>query len=398
MQVCGPVLWSLFALFGAYGAGLLAVIGRAYGAKDTTRVQSALGSGFLIALAAGTTIGIVGYLTRDTITAVIATGDAATLSVRGLASTYMGIVLLASPLQMLGSAATVSLQGLGDTRTPMLVSIFSGAANLGISLVLVFGYWGLPAMGIKGAAIGTVASFAINAIALYAVLFRQRDGYEIGHPSLRTMKRIFRVAGPAFGEKAVFHGAYLVFAIFIGHLGTDAMTAHQALMAIESLGFIGASAFGVAAGALVAQKLGADHPEQAVQAGHISARLGIICLSGVAVILFIGARPLVGLFTDNPDIIDLGATCLRIAAIAQPLMAITDVYAGALRGAGDTKTPMIAALGGPVLVRLSACYLLAYTCGLGLIGIWIGSTLDWLVRAIYLFLVFRRGKWKRILV
>ena len=116
-------------------------------------------------------------------------------------------------------------------------------------------------MGIKGAAIGTVASFAINAIALYSVLMTRRDGYRMGYPSIRTIGRIFRVAGPAFAEKAVFHTGYLIFAIFIGHLGSEAMTAHQALMAIESLGFIGAGAFGVAAGALVAQKLGADRPD-----------------------------------------------------------------------------------------------------------------------------------------
>ena len=79
-------------------------------------------------------------------------------------------------------------------------------------------------------------------------------------------------------------------------------------------------------------------------------------------------------------------------------MAITDAYAGALRGAGDTKTPMIAAIGGPLLIRLSACYFLAYTCGLGLMGIWIGSTLDWLLRSAYLIYVFRQGKWKHIRV
>ena len=160
MQVCGPVLWSLFSVFGAYGAGLLAVVGRAYGAKDITRVQSALGSGLLIGLAAGTVIGVLGFLARDSITTLIATGDAATETVRGMASTYMGIVLLAAPVQMAGSSATVSLQALGDTRTPMLVSILSGAVNLGVSLVLVFGYLGLPQLGITGAAIGTVASIA----------------------------------------------------------------------------------------------------------------------------------------------------------------------------------------------------------------------------------------------
>ena len=75
-------------------------------------------------------------------------------------------------------------------------------------------------------------------------------------------------------------------------------------------------------------------------------------------------------------------------------MALTDAFAGSLRGAGDTRTPMIAALVGPVAVRLTACWILAFPMGLGLVGIWIGSTLDWAVRSVWLGYAFRRGKWK----
>ena len=87
---------------------------------------------------------------------------------------------------------------------------------------------------------------------------------------------------------------------------------------------------------------------------------------------------------------------MRVAAIAQPFMALCDCFAGSLRGAGDTKSPMIAAIFGPVAVRITACYLLAFTFDLGLVGIWIGSTFDWAVRAVWLGIVVKRGHWKEI--
>jgi Na+-driven multidrug efflux pump len=174
------------------------------------------------------------------------------------------------------------------------------------------------------------------------------------------------------------------------------MTAHQALMAIESLGFIAASAFGVASATLVAQKLGAKEPEQAAHSGHISAFIGAASLTVVGLFFFVAAESLVGLFSDDPDVIVMGTICLMVAAIAQPLMAITDVYAGALRGAGDTRTPMLAAIVGPFLIRLTTCWYFAFEMDLGLLGIWIGSTADWAVRSIWLYSAFVRGRWKTI--
>jgi Na+-driven multidrug efflux pump len=116
----------------------------------------------------------------------------------------------------------------------------------------------------------------------------------------------------------------------------------------------------------------------------------------VGLILFLFAEPLVAMFSTTPEVISVGSKCLRIAAIAQPLMAITDVYGGALRGAGDTISPMLSAIVGPLLIRLTLCWYLAFHLDWGLVGIWIGSTADWAVRALWLWAVFRRGRWMRL--
>ena len=297
---------------------------------------------------------------------------------------------------MLTAVNFTAFQASGDTKTPMWLTGISGVANLSISWVLVFGSFGAPQMGIMGAAIGTIAASGISSG--LGLLLLRRSFIRPRLPSKKALNSILKVAWPALGEKLLFHIGFLVFTAYVGRLGEQAMTAHQALMAIESLGYIAANGFGIAAAAIAAQKLGAAKPDSAQKGVEIAAKLGFLTLCAIGLFFFVGAEWLIGLFTQNVEIIALGSTCMIIAAISQPLMVIGDVYGGALRGAGDTKTPMKAALVGPLAVRLTACWILAYWLQMGLIGIWIGSTLDWAVRAAWLWYAFKKGKWKTITV
>ncbi len=396
MSIAGPTLWCVFSVFGSLGAGVLAIVGRAHGAGDTARVARDTSSALVVAFALGVAVMLLGITLRDELSVLVASDAADAAVVRALAERYMFIVFLSAPLNLMGAIGTVALQAGGDTRTPMLLSLVAGVINLGLTWVLLFGHWGLPAMGIDGAAIGTAVAFSFQGIATTAYLFFNRGPVRLGRPARRALTPIFRVALPAVGEKLIFHSGYFVFVILVGRLGDTAMIAHQALIAIESLGFVGSSAFGIAAVALVAQKLGARTPDEAMAASVLTARLGVLCLCAFGAFFYLAAPVLVSWFSADPEVTAIAVPCLRIAAFAQPLMALTDVFAGALRGAGDTKTPMVVAMVGPVGVRISASVALAYWADLGLIGIWLGSTLDWLVRSVWLTTAFLRGRWRAL--
>jgi putative MATE family efflux protein len=393
MQVSGPVLWSIFSLFGAYGVGVLAVIGRATGEKNVERVQTTMGTALCVALALGTFVGLIGHLATPQITESII-GDVSILDAKDMANVYLGAVFLSGPAMMLTAVNFTAFQASGDTRTPMWLTGIGGGVNLIVSWVLVFGSCGAPQLGILGAAVGTISSSILSA--LLGLYMLSKSPIRPRLPRWSALRSIMRVAWPALGEKILFHTGFLIFTAYVGRLGETAMTAHQGLMAIESLGFIAASGFGIAAAAIVAQKLGARDPQAAEIGVQIAIKLGLITLCTIGLFFLSSAEWLMGLFTRSHDIINLGAQCMIIAAISQPLMVISDVYAGALRGAGDTQTPMKVALVGPLAIRLGACWLFAYWLDMGLLGIWIGSTLDWLVRSIWLWLVFRRGHWKTI--
>jgi len=399
MVIAGPLVWSLFSVFGAFSAGTMAVVGRAVGAGRDALARSTVRAVMALALAVGVAVGLGGWWLREDIALAIGGGGADTEAARAAAVIYLGIVLPASPLAMAGQAGMVALQAGGDTRTPMRIGVIGGLLNLAISYVLLFGALGAPEMGIAGAAWGTVAALATH-FTLVLTALRRREGpvaLRLGGGDLWSpLGPVMRVAGPAFGERVVFHTGYMLFVGLVGRLGEVSMAAHQSLIAIESLGFIAAHGFGVAAAALVAQKLGAARPDEAARCGWIAAGLGVACLSAVSLLFLLIPETLVGLFSEDPAVVAEGARCLRIAALAQPLMALADTFAGALRGAGDTRTPMIAALAGPLAVRLAACWFLAFHLELGLLGIWLGSTLDWAVRTCGLIAVFQRGRWRDI--
>ena len=396
--ISGPVVWSVFSVVGAYNIGVVAVVGRAIGRGDPERARRVVRASLGFSMVLGGLIALVGVPLAGWISDVLGGGATTSESVRLAATQYMQISFAAGPLLLTATAGATAMQAAGNTITPMRVGVVAAVVNLGVSWTLVFGHLGLPELGVRGAAIGTAVAFAVElALILWALRVGHRgfrvDGVSVERDPLRP---VMRIAWSTYQERVIYHSAYVGFVALIGRLGDVSMAAHQSLIAIESISFIAAGGFGVAAATLVAQRLGADRPDEAETAGWISAGFAALGLSMVSLLFLIAPEACVRIFTDDPAVIRQGATCLRIAAIAQPLMALTDAFAGALRGAGDTRTPMIAALVGPVAVRLTACWVLAFPLGLGLVGIWIGSTLDWAMRAVWLGTVFRRGKWKSI--
>ncbi|MEE2785911.1 MAG: MATE family efflux transporter [Myxococcota bacterium] len=396
MQAAGPITWATFNMYGAFGIGVLAVIGRATGAADAAQARGVLSSSLVIALGVGAVLGLAGFGGRD-IFAHALLGDAVhSATARVMATDYLAWVFACAPFTTLGVTLSYALQASGDTRSPMWISLLAGSANLILSWIFVFGHLGAPEMGIHGAALGTAASTVIVCLISFWVMQRPQRILRIGRPNFPTLRPVIKVAVPALGERIIFHVGFLTFAGFVGHLGTKAMAAHQACMAIESLGFIASYALGSANGTIVAQKLGAGSPSDARKATYFTVRLSLALMCLIGLIFWFFAHPLVALFCADPETIRLGVDCMRVAAVAQPIMAVTDAFAGGLRGAGDTKSPMIVALIGPVLVRVAASWLFAFEFELGLVGIWLGSTLDWLVRGIWLSIVFGRGRWATI--
>lgn len=398
MQISGVAMWSVFMVSLSWTVGIVAVVGRAIGRGDPAHASTVTGTA--LAAAAGLAVGVmlICLPLLDPVAQLLGSGATTSDAVRAMAVDYMGLIVTGAVPALTAAAGMVALQAAGDTRTPAVAAVTAGVLNVALTWALVPGHLGLPAWGVTGAAIGSVASYVVECAVIIAALVSGRRPVRLGRPRWAVLGPVLRISGPAFAERVLYQIGFLVFGAYVGRLGDVAMAANQSLMAIESLGFIGADAFGIAGGALVAQRLGAGDPDDAQRAGWWSAGLGIAALAVVGLGFFVAAEPLVRVFSDDEAVVALGARCLRVAALAQPLMVAAIAFGGALRGAGDTRTPMVTALVGPIAVRLSVCWYLAFELEWGLWGIWVGSTVDWAVRAVWLGWVYARGRWRTLVV
>lgn len=398
MQVAGPLTWTLQSVFGAFGVGTLAVIGRAVGAGDRRLATSALYGSLVPALGLGLVVGLGATLGLDGLVDLLG-GEGA---VHGEAARYLGVVLPAMPLLFVAMVCTQALQAGGDTRTPLAIAVATNAVNLALNAVLIFGRFGLPRLGARGAAIANVSALAIEAS--LSLLALSRRGAAVGlrfdaELDVRDgLRRVLRVSTGAFGERALYHTGYLVYVRITNGLGPLAMAAHQALLSLESVSFLSADGFGVAAGSRVAQRLGAGDPGGARRAGWIAAAASGALIAVVAVVLYAGAAPLLRVFLDDPAAVREGVRAMLPGAFVQVPMAVSIVLLQSLRGAGSTREAFAIAVLGSFVVRIAATLVFVRVLHLGLAGVWLGSGADWILRAALSAWRWRLGRWARVAV
>ncbi|WP_437975197.1 MATE family efflux transporter [Sorangium sp. So ce295] len=403
MQICGTLTWTIVSVFSATSAGTLAVVARSVGGGDRDAAAAAARASLLFALALGAAIALPLLLAcGPLLRALFPHAGGAVIE---QAAAYLGIVLPALPLAFVEATAAAALQGVGDTRTPLAVATLGNLVNVAVSAVLIFGHLGLPALGVRGAAVGVACTMATEALLLTAALLSRSSPLPLRpapgaapQASAAALARVLRVALPAFAERSAYHAGYMGFVAIIGLLGAAAMAANQALIAVESVCFLSAEGFGIAAGALMAQRLGARSPRDAARVGLVAALMAIVALSAFGVLFALVPRPLLLAFSSDPALLALGERALPVAAVAQPFMAFATVMGMGLRGAGDTRTVLAVTLVCSLLVRLGGTWLFAVPLGHGLVGVWMGSTADWICRSALLAVAFARGRWKSLAV
>jgi len=317
---------------------------------------------------------------------------------------YLRAIILTIPLLALSLLANGSLRGAGDTRTPMWITGAENVINVAVAFPLIFGVGPLPALGLAGAAWGLVAGRTLACVLSLAALAVRSAGYLAGtfgtpadwRPDRQMVGRLLAVGGPAAGENASIQIGMMFFSLMVIHLGTAAFAAQQVVFNAASLSMLPGLAFSVAATTLVGQRLGAGDPVGAARSGWQStgAAAGWMSVAGVCFILF--PEPIIRLYSNDPDVIAAGIAGMRVVGLGQPLQAAAFVLAGALRGAGDTRTTLLVGAASMWGVRLTLAYTFGIALGWGIPGVWIGWCGDWCARGLAFLWVFRRGRWQRL--
>ncbi|MFH1567208.1 MAG: MATE family efflux transporter [Gemmatimonadota bacterium] len=390
--------WAMTAmiLFTAVGTGATALIARMVGAEDWSGANRVVVQSLAVAFGLGAVASALLFVLAEPALRLMGAEEEALA--QGVM--YLRMVSSAYAVSAVMGIGNACMRGAGDARTPLLVMAVVNAVNVVLAWVLVRGAGPVPALGLRGAALGDVTGRVAGGVLVVLLLARGRAGLRLEWhgPDLEIVRRMLRVGLPAALDQLIFRLGMLAYIRVVSALGTVAFAAHQIALNGESISFMPGWGFAMAATTLVGQGLGARDDERAERDALLSfyVAAGFMSCMGVAFLLW--APQIIGLFTEEAEVIVLATTPLRLIAVVQPFLAAMMVFAGGLRGAGDTLTPMVVNGLSVWLLRVPLSLLVTRWLGWGLTGVWLVMALDLTVRGTVLYAQFRGGRWKRVQV
>jgi putative MATE family efflux protein len=373
-------------------AGTTALVARAWGGGHRDEAARVTSASLWMCLAVAGVASVLGIAFAPQLLGIFQLEEETTR----LAVTYVRWLMLFNPCFAVYFALGAALRAAGDTRTPLWIGALANVLNVALIFPLVFGSFGFPSLGIAGAAIAGGSAFAVCA-ALFVWLW-QRGALAVrsgGAGSLERARglRIARIGYPAALEQGAFQLGFVIFLFFLASYGSDAPAAYGVGGRVLSFSFVIGAGFSIAASTLVGQHLGAGDPDGAARAGW---RATLIATGGMAVFglaIALAAEPISRFVIDDEDVVRLSVTFIYILAAVQPLKALEFCLSGALRGAGDTRFPLVVVLSGMLVVRRGLAALAAW---LGLSVAWVFAALigDYIVKSVLLAARFRSGRWR----
>ncbi len=289
-------------------------------------------------------------------------------------------------------------RGAGDAAIAMRVLWLANAINILLGPCLIFGLGPFPKMGIVGAAVATSIGRGTGALYAFSRLIRSGGRFDIKRHHFRLdpaiMARLIRLS--ASGTFQVFIGmaSWIGLVRTISSFGTHAVAGYVIGIRVIIFALLPSWGMSNAAATMVGQALGAGKPERAERAVWKAGFYNFIFLGCVGVIFVLFARPIIGLFTSDPNVVPYGVDCLRIVAYGFLFYAYGMVLTQSFNGAGDTWTPTIINLFVFWLWELPLAYVLAKVIGLGPRGVFLAIMIAFSTLAIVSALIFRKGKWK----
>lgn len=393
------LLFNSLMILGALGIGANALVARYTGAKDMKRAALTGGQALMISFlitAAFSFISIMFYspffnfIIKDIVTVA-------------LTEDYFFYALVSGGFALLPLlVASGIIRGIGNTRVPMIIALIANTYNVIGDYLLIFGNFGFPALGVKGAALATGSAQLIALALSVGYLFLHKGVLPFTIHSLFPLRRkiirqVLKLSIPAGAEELTHSGSRMISASWITVLGPVAFAANAAAIAAEAFSFMPGHAFAIATTTLVGQRLGAGFIRQARETGYWAVALGTTLMSAFGLMFFFFPYLIMRLFDPpDPEVLRLGIICLQIAAVEQPFIAMTMIFSGALKGTGDTKGPFKVGLFSNLFVRLPLIYAVIFVFELEVYYIWWATAIQYAVSALLLYMMYRKKDWNKL--
>jgi putative MATE family efflux protein len=402
------VAWQIFLVvivfISSVFTGMNVLVARFAGAEDTDNVERTVYQAFLTAIGIAVLImAPLGYVLSPWLLELVNASPA----VAAQALPYLRVMFLFSSGMLVFFMLGGALRSAGDARTPMVLGIALTVANLLLNVVLIRGLGPIPALGTLGAGLGTV--IASGLVGLYGIVRLWRGGWVVSFPrqhgfapDWRVIRTLFRFGLPTGIQGVAMNIGGVLMLAFIGSLaqGAAAQAAYAvgygqlfSLVTWTAVGLMGASA------AIAGQNLGAGNADRAAAAVRAAARIGLAGAAAVGLLFLVAPRALLALFgMDEPAVLDIGVTLLRVLSVSGLFIAVALTYTGGLQGTGDTRSPLYISLVSQVVVPLGICFVVQRTGTLDPLDIWLAILAGHVVRCVLSVLRFNRGAWRDIRV
>lgn len=388
----GAVFFILFIASIGVALGMTPLVGELFAQGDRRRSAALLQNGILFFTLLGVVMGLIQYAA---IPLLYHLGQPA--EVVDMAIPYYRMLVLSMPFIMLFFAFKQFLEGVGNTKVEMVVTIIANLANIGFNWVFIYGRFGFPEMGAVGAGLGTLLSRIIAPILMVGYFFRRPDyrayldGFSPLNYSWHTVRKLLRMGLPISLQMFLEASAFVGTGIMMGWLGKEAMSANQIAITLGNCAFMIVMSIGAATTIRVSHCYGARNIAELSLAAKASYHL-VLAWNALAAVVFITLRHYIPmLFTSNAEVIAITAELMFFAALYQLSDGIQNVSVGILRGIQDVKIIMPIAFVSYWLLNLPVGYLCGFTLGMGPSGLFLGFSFGLSAAAVMMILRIRRS-------
>ena len=392
----GQLIFLLMVAMLGLTVGTVAFIARAHGSGGSERINHVLHQSILLTYIVSIAVAIVGNLGAGTVMGWL--GADATVTELGVG--YLRPLLTFTVFFYLNMLFAAALRAVGNTMLPFMIALVSNLLNIVLNYGFILGRLGLPALGVRGAAWGTVISQAVAVILMVLILRRGavhgvRARVHLARIDRPLANDLFRVGAPAALDMLVLNVAFLSVVGMLARVAQVAVAAHGVGLRVQSLAFVPGFGVSQAIGAMVGNALGAGDEGEARQVvrGGMVLSTAIMTVLGLAIVL--GAEPIIAIFDIDPAT-ELGRYSIlwmRILGWGMPIVGVHIALIGMLRGAGATNTSLMINIVGTMLIQVPLSWFLGFVVGWGAFGIWVAVPISFVVRLGLGVLAYRQGAW-----
>ncbi len=387
-------LMFIFSILTLLQVGTNALISRFYGAKRMKQGSLALATLLHFAFLLSVPMTFFWYFGSSAFYGWMGVAQ----EVQELGASYVSILTMMIPFILLKYVFVTALNATGDTTTPMYVKIASIFLNVSLNYVLIFGNFGVPTMGVAGAALATVIVNILEVLVYTCLYVKGKTPF---HPlfyfSKNLLNRALKVGLPATYERTLTVSSFMLFTYIIADYSTETLAGYQIGLRIEGLAFMPGIGFTIAAMALMGQGLGAKKPEQSYEDVLLVLKYAVGLMFFLSFFMILTPEFIVQFFTNDLKTIEEASLYLQIVGLSQIPLALNFVLSGALRGAGDTKRTLRINLISLWIVRIIPAFVLSWYFH-NIMWVYIAMISDTFVKAFFLWRAFDKGEWKKIKV